>query len=118
MLGCEPRDQGSIPATHPIIMPYKDKKFRQSWYRSRIVERRKFVENYKLIKGCADCGYNAHHIALQLDHIPGVRYHPKTIGAVKGSSLATLQKYLDKLDVVCANCHAIRSFARGQFNHK
>ena len=26
---------------------------------------------YKLKHGCADCGYNAHHIALEFDHREG-----------------------------------------------
>lgn len=56
---------------------------------------------------CADCGYN-NWIALQFDH-----REPKnksfSICDHLTKSLSTLKSEIDKCDIVCANCHIIRT---------
>jgi hypothetical protein len=72
------------------------------------------VQAYKVEQGCVDCGYNDHPAALEFDHLPGEDklfnigeklgvYKPETIWAE-----------IAKCEVVCANCHAIRTTTRRQ----
>lgn len=70
------------------------------------------VHAYKLEKGCADCGYNLHPSALEFDHLPGT-VKLFNIGEKVGSySRAKLWAEIAKCEVVCANCHAIRTTER------
>ena len=70
-----------------------------------------WVIAYKLEHGCADCGYKAHHAALDFDHRPGTS---KVRDIKSGQQLGwvALQEEVAKCDVVCANCHRIRTFVR------
>jgi 5-methylcytosine-specific restriction endonuclease McrA len=62
----------------------------------------------KVAAGCAACGYNAHADALEFDHIL-----PVGKGRVQVSSPSNLDKILNdpNVQVLCANCHAIKSQA-------
>jgi hypothetical protein len=73
--------------------------------------KKQWVIEYKLSRGCADCGYNEHHAALDFDHRPGTR---KVRDIKSGQQLGwdALQDEVAKCDVVCANCHRIRTFRR------
>jgi len=73
------------------------------------------LRQYKLAKGCVDCGYNAHAEALEFDHLPdsGKLFN---IGEKIGSySMKKLMEEVAKCEVVCANCHAIRTSSRRRF---
>ena len=66
---------------------------------------------YKLKHGCADCGYNAHHIALEFDHREGT----EKLFNVSWRTAHNAEKVwaeVEKCDVVCANCHQIRTHER------
>jgi hypothetical protein len=75
--------------------------------------RKEYVIKYKLEHGCMDCGFNAHHAALQLDHRPGT---VKVRDIKSGQQLGweALLAEIAKCDVVCANCHAVRTWRRVQ----
>ena len=65
-----------------------------------------WLNNYKMSKGCVDCGYNKHHVALELDHVKGVKER-RFNGPI---SMRWLLKELEKCEIRCANCHAIRHY--------
>lgn len=70
------------------------------------------VHAYKLEHGCADCGYSVHPAALEFDHRPGedkLFNIGEKIGIYKRE---TLWAEIAKCDVVCANCHAVRTAER------
>ena len=72
------------------------------------------IHDYQLEKGCVDCGYKGHPAALEFDHIPGTE-KKFNIGEKIGTySREILWEEIDKCDVVCANCHAIRTANRRQ----
>jgi hypothetical protein len=78
------------------------------------VKKRSILQAIKVERGCADCGYNANPVALEFDHRPG---EVKSLSIGRAVSQAGIQRLLaevEKCDVVCANCHRIRSFNRGQ----
>ena len=68
-----------------------------------------FLQEYKLKHGCADCGYNAHYAALQFDHLPGTDKKFTIAQKAKAYTLSRLKAEIAKCEVVCANCHAIRT---------
>ena len=71
------------------------------------------VKAIKLARGCADCSYNRHHAALDFDHRDRAEKHRTVSWLVSHNSpWSTLMAEIDKCDVVCANCHRIRSFDR------
>lgn len=69
---------------------------------------------HKLAHGCADCGYNASAYALQFDHVRGDKKANVSDLIRSDYKWETVLEEIDKCEVVCANCHAIRTKSRGQ----
>lgn len=75
--------------------------------------RRKLVHEHKMSLGCVDCGYAENASALEWDHRPGV----EKLGDPSKMAYGPLDKYLEeiaKCDLVCANCHRIRTTDRSE----
>jgi hypothetical protein len=68
-----------------------------------------FIREYKVSLGCKDCGYKQHHVALEFDHIG-----KKEINVCLAKSIKQAKKEIEKCEVVCSNCHSIRTFNRLQ----
>lgn len=64
----------------------------------------------KMYLGCCDCGYRRHATALQFDHRPG-EVKLGNISQWRGDIRSMIEE-MDKCDVVCANCHAVRTALR------
>lgn len=74
-----------------------------------------FVRDYKLERGCVDCGYRKHHYALDFDHLPGMGKVNDVASMVAGTyTLDDIKAEIEKCEVVCSNCHRVRSFDRKQ----
>ncbi len=59
---------------------------------------------------CVDCGLRFHPVAMDFDHLPGYKKL-----SVNGLYCMAKQKLLDeikKCELVCANCHRIRTWNR------
>ena len=69
---------------------------------------RGWLAEYKLKRGCKDCGYRAHYAALQLDHEGKKSAHIADIR----SSVRRLLKEIKtgKCVVRCGNCHAVKTW--------
>jgi hypothetical protein len=61
-------------------------------------------------KPCADCGGLFHPAAMHWDHLPG-QEKKATLGylAKRGNRRRVLEE-IAKCELVCANCHAVRTF--------
>lgn len=70
------------------------------------------VQAHKLKSGCADCGYRAHPAALEFDHRPGSVKCFNVMEKVGSYSMDVIWAEIQKCEVVCANCHAIRTTSR------
>lgn len=82
-------------------------------YTRPIAERKaKLIAQYKLAKGCTDCGYALHPAALEFDHLPGTVKLFNIGEQIGNRSLESIWTEIDKCDVVCANCHNIRTADR------
>lgn len=74
---------------------------------------RSLIDDHKTAKGCTECGYNGPPYVLHLDHIDPLqkRNRGKAGRAVEVSwSEERIRDELDKCQVLCANCHAIKTF--------
>ena len=86
--------------------------YQRSYVKGKRVKFREFIQKAKTDKGCIDCGYNAHPAALDFDHLPGTEKR-FTIGAFGSNySRAALLEEMAKCEIVCANCHRIRTANR------
>ena len=59
-----------------------------------------------------DCGVKYPYYVMQLDHRDPMTKNRK-LSKLQGWPLATIERELAKCDVVCANCHAERSYSKG-----
>lgn len=113
-------------------MPIKDLTKRREYYRTRYIAQREAYASRakinranqrarlrKLIKEakevpCADCGVEYPHYVMQFDHLGeknfNVADYVRTAGSIK-----RLMAELELCDVVCANCHAERTYRRRWF---
>ena len=80
--------------------------------KSRMDIRRAELINFKLERGCMDCGYNKHGAALDFDHRPGTEKLFMIMRDGLTRSPQALWDEVAKCDVVCANCHRIRTAER------
>jgi 5-methylcytosine-specific restriction endonuclease McrA len=79
----------------------------------------KFAEYLIEIKNkpCKDCGKIFPHPAMEFDHLPGVDKKFK-IGQAGTRSKDAIKKELEKCELVCSNCHRIRTKARKQSSRR
>jgi len=61
---------------------------------------------------CADCGGVFHPVAMHWDHRPGTQKRGEISTMVPRVSREDLLAELEKCDLVCANCHAVRTYER------
>lgn len=82
----------------------------------RADKKRKAIAKYKLEKGCVECGYNKDARALEFDHIENSGKpnsgKQRTVASMMYSAWETILEEISKCEVVCCNCHAIRTLDR------
>lgn len=71
-----------------------------------------YIQAIKLERGCADCGFRDHPAALDFDHLPGFIKEHKVATLAAGAKRSKIDAELAKCEVVCANCHRIRTAER------
>jgi hypothetical protein len=90
-------------------------KYRLGWtraYRLRIrAENLIWINALKVSRGCKDCGYNQHAVALDFDHL---RDKKLKIAQSLHRGRQVVEREIAKCDVVCANCHRVRTHWRRQ----
>ena len=64
---------------------------------------------------CKDCGKHYPYYVMQFDHIKDKDFN---IGARTSVSVKKLKLEIDKCEIVCANCHAERTYQRKLNNKK
>ena len=68
------------------------------------------IKEIKEVKGYIDCGIN-NHIVLDFDHIKDKKYNVSRM-IHDGFTWASIKKEIAKCEIVCANCHRIRTYKR------
>ncbi len=99
-------------------MPYRSILDERARDRQRKRERQQLLRQAK-DRPCADCGGTFHYSQMQFDHVRGVkefgisphRRHGGNVSRHGGNvRLDHLLAELAKCEVVCANCHALRTW--------
>lgn len=70
------------------------------------------IAKIKLERGCIDCGYNKHPHALDFDHVTGVKEFSLAHVRLHNYAWSKIEEEITKCEVVCANCHRIRTSDR------
>lgn len=81
-------------------------------WRKRARTNREFIQAYKASIRCYDCGGTFPHYVMEFDHCRGDKTSTVS-GLVSHCTLTKILKEIGKCDVVCANCHRIRTHKRG-----
>lgn len=79
--------------------------------KQRII-RRQFLKDIKNMTPCEDCGRNFPHYVMHFDHARGVKV--ANVSSLTGIKWESFYTELEKCDIVCANCHMIRTHERRQ----
>jgi hypothetical protein len=79
---------------------------------------RDYIKQYKESRGCMDCGNKFPYYVLDLDHREGTDKKFTPAHLHRTNSWEKMIEELKKCDVVCANCHRIRTHTRGYANKK
>lgn len=83
--------------------------------RRRDVTQRRRDPRMKLIRDakdqpCADCGVQYPYYVMQFDHVRGEKRF--NLGGGWNNSMEAIKEEIAKCDIVCANCHAERTYQR------
>ncbi len=90
---------------HQYYLLHKEHLDKLKWERRE--RNRKFVQKYKLDRGCSKCGYNRCATALDCHHRdPTSKLF--SIGKMAGGSMSieSITREIEKCDILCRNCHA------------
>jgi len=82
-------------------------------YKIADAQRERFLSAISMLKletGCVDCGYDSDPAALDFDHVRGEK--TLGVGQMRGHPWERVFAEIDKCEVVCANCHRIRTSNR------
>lgn len=101
-------------------MPYKTKEQLNQYYlrnkekyitarKALAIEKRQYIIELKEKTPCTDCGKKYPYYVMDFDHL-----NDKKIALSKISlySWKTILEEIDKCEIVCANCHRVRTFKR------
>ncbi len=96
-------------------MPFKNKADYDVWNRRRYAKNIAAIQKLKSVP-CMDCKTIYPHCVMDFDHVPERGKKKRNIACMTNRSVEapTFQAELKKCDVVCANCHKIRTYKRMQ----
>lgn len=108
-------------------MPFKDPERRRAWSRSyRLRNLAKFIaqarkraasikaeiQRYKSKTPCKDCRKKYPYYVMDFDHVRGKKAHAISSMLRSNRALPSIWAEIKKCDLVCANCHRIRTHAQ------
>jgi hypothetical protein len=71
------------------------------------------IRNYKAQRPCADCQQKYHPVCMDFDHVRGEKVGDVSQLVADGNT-SKLWAEVEKCDVVCSNCHRLRTYYRQQ----
>lgn len=104
--------------------------YNQKWYRknrSRLIQKakesqrryrernRKYVNDLKSSTPCADCGTLYPACVMDFDHLGDKEAEIADL-AKQGGSLTRLREEIAKCEIVCSNCHRLRTHRGSEAN--
>jgi hypothetical protein len=83
----------------------------RAWNKAQKAKVRRFLSRVKN-HPCVDCGGEFHHAAMDFDHVRGDKDFCIS-NAMRGQfSMKRLKNELRKCELVCSNCHRVRTYKR------
>jgi len=86
---------------------------RNKLYKAEI---KQMVRDYKEESGCTDCKNRFPYYVLEFDHLPGYEKKANIADMINGSlarqAKTQIIEEMAKCEVVCANCHRLRTHSR------
>ncbi|KKN76613.1 hypothetical protein LCGC14_0368100 [marine sediment metagenome] len=80
----------------------------KKWRQKRSQINLNYIRDLKMVSGCIQCGYNDNPHVLQFDHI-----NPKTkfreVSSMVGYGRKKLDEEIAKCQILCANCHIVKT---------
>lgn len=99
------RERSHAPNRSPMFQPGKH------WAKERAAKRKALIDGIK--KGpCMDCGGRFHPVSMDFDHRPGEIKFGCVSSMAKKAALDEVLAEIAKCDLVCANCHRLRTHTR------
>lgn len=91
----------------------KNAEFYKQRQRDRRARNMAYVQEFKETNPCTDCGQFYPYYVMEFDHLPenGKAFE---ISRLRTISLDTIKAEIAKCDLVCANCHRVRTWTRIQ----
>lgn len=88
---------------------------RQYWNtyrRERVANNKHFLNEFKEATPCTDCGNKYPAVCMDFDHVPERGKKFKDISKIAHWGLDRLMDEIAKCDLVCSNCHRVRTVGR------
>jgi hypothetical protein len=89
----------------------RNRERRVAYHRRQRQEAAAWYLSLKAGRPCTDCGGVFHPAAMQWDHPPDVE-KVADVARLYGGSRARVLEEIAKCELVCANCHAVRTYER------
>jgi DNA-binding CsgD family transcriptional regulator len=77
-------------------------------------KRRREIWKIKENSGCIDCGEMYPHYVLEFDHREGTKKIGSPSDLYSKNGIKAGLEEISKCDIVCANCHKVRTYNRNQ----
>ena len=74
------------------------------------IKRRDILWDLKKKSPCTDCGYYYHPVVMDYDHVSDDKSYE--VGKMKTHKQKTMLEEISKCELVCSNCHRIRTAIR------
>lgn len=78
----------------------------------RLQAKRRVILNELKLQPCKDCGNVYHPVAMDFDHVRGEKF--RNLSVMMSYSEEKFLEEVAKCEVVCSNCHRLRTFKREQ----
>jgi hypothetical protein len=89
---------------------YKNKEKYLERNRKRREEIRQYIRDIKASSACKDCGKQYPYFVMDFDHLGNKNQIISRL--VLSNNFSALKKEIENCDLVCSNCHRVRTFTR------
>lgn len=91
---------------------------RKNYNKNLIKKKRELIRSLKHDKPCIDCNTSYPFWIMQFDHVRGNKIAKISRIVNTAYSIRILKEEIKKCELVCANCHANRTYLRGDYKHR
>lgn len=105
-------DQAAAARRHYDKNKVKVKATAREWTKAQRIKIAAFIRALKEASPCMDCDEHFPYYVMDFDHVRGEKKFDLARAGAKAISFRMIQEEIDKCDLVCANCHRVRTHER------